>query len=75
MSKKMMAMPRFFATTAVVVLLGFQGGISYAAESAAPPAMPPVTAPPRGALPARQIPRQSCVPRQSPRVLHLHDAI
>jgi polyisoprenoid-binding protein YceI len=48
MSKKMTAMPRSFAATAVVVLLGFQGGISCAAESAAPPAMPPVTAPPAG---------------------------
>jgi len=41
-------MSRFFAATGVVVLLGFQGGISRAAESAAPPAMPPVTAPPAG---------------------------
>jgi polyisoprenoid-binding protein YceI len=48
MSKKMVTMSRFFAATGVVVLLGFQGGISRAAESAAPPAMPPVTAPPAG---------------------------
>jgi polyisoprenoid-binding protein YceI len=48
MSKKMVTMSRFFAATGVVVLLGLQGGISHAAESAAPPAMPPVTAAPAG---------------------------
>ena len=51
MSKKIMAMPRFFAVTGVVGLFGLfglHGGISHAAEPAAPPAMPPVTAPPAG---------------------------
>jgi hypothetical protein len=41
MSKKIMAMPRFFAVTGVVGLLGLlglHGGISHAAEPAAPPA-------------------------------------
>jgi polyisoprenoid-binding protein YceI len=48
MSKRIVTISRFFAATGVVVLLGFQGGISHAAESAAPPAMPPLTAPPAG---------------------------
>jgi polyisoprenoid-binding protein YceI len=48
MSKKMVTMSRFFAATGVVVLLGLHGGISLAVESTAPPAMPPVTAPPAG---------------------------
>jgi polyisoprenoid-binding protein YceI len=48
MSKKMVTMSRFFAATGVVVLLGLHGGISHAVESTAPPAMPPVTAPPAG---------------------------
>lgn len=48
MSRKMVTMSRFFAATGVVVLLGLRGGISHAAESAAPPPMPPVTAPPAG---------------------------
>ena len=48
MSRKMVTMSRFFAAAGVAVLLGLQGGISHAAESAAPPAMPPVAAPPAG---------------------------
>jgi polyisoprenoid-binding protein YceI len=48
MSKKMVTMSRFFAAAGAVVLLGLQGGISRAAESGAPPAMPPVTAAPAG---------------------------
>jgi polyisoprenoid-binding protein YceI len=48
MSKKMVTMSRFFAATGVVVLLGLHGDISLAVESTAPPAMPPVTAPPAG---------------------------
>src|ERR1700694_2997480 len=48
MSKKLVTMSRFFAATGVVVLLGLHGGIYHAAESTAPPAMPPVTAPPAG---------------------------
>jgi polyisoprenoid-binding protein YceI len=39
---------RYLAATAVAVLLGFQAGICHAAESAAPPAMPPMSAPPAG---------------------------
>jgi polyisoprenoid-binding protein YceI len=39
---------RFSAATVVAVLLGFQSGICHAAESAAPPAMPPMSAPPAG---------------------------
>jgi polyisoprenoid-binding protein YceI len=48
MSKRMVTISRFFAATGVVVLLGLRGGISHAAESASPPAMPPVTAAPAG---------------------------
>ena len=48
MSKKFVSTSRFFAATGVVVLLGLHGGISHAAESTAPPATPPVTAPPAG---------------------------
>ena len=48
MSKKMVTMSRFFAATGVVLLLGLHDGNSHAAESTAPPAMPPVTAPPAG---------------------------
>src|ERR1700730_7710522 len=48
MSKKMVTMSRFFAATGVVVLLGLNGGISHAAESTAPPAMPPVAPAPAG---------------------------
>jgi polyisoprenoid-binding protein YceI len=48
MNKKIVTTSRFFAATGVAVLLGLQGGISHAAESAAPPAMPPMTAPPAG---------------------------
>src|ERR1700726_211868 len=51
MSKKILAMPRFFAVTGMVALFGLFGlhaDIAHAAESAAPPAMPPVSAPPAG---------------------------
>jgi polyisoprenoid-binding protein YceI len=48
MNKKIVKTARFSATAGVVVLLGLQAGISHAAESAAPPAMPAVTAPPAG---------------------------
>jgi polyisoprenoid-binding protein YceI len=48
MNQKIVTASRFFAATGVVVLLGLQGGISHAAEAAAPPAMPAVTVPPAG---------------------------
>jgi polyisoprenoid-binding protein YceI len=48
MNKPIGTMSRFFAATAAVVLLGQQGGISQAAESAAPPAMPPLAPAPAG---------------------------
>jgi polyisoprenoid-binding protein YceI len=48
MNKKIITTARFFAATGVVVLLGLHAGISHAAESAAPPTMPAVTAPPAG---------------------------
>src|SRR3984893_17922057 len=48
MGKKMVTMSRFFAATGVVVLLGLHGGISHAAESTAPPAIPSGPAPPAG---------------------------
>jgi polyisoprenoid-binding protein YceI len=47
MNQKIATKSRFF-TAGVIVLLGLRGGISHAAESAAPPAMSPVTAPPAG---------------------------
>src|ERR1700693_1826826 len=47
MNQKIATKSRFF-TAGVIVLLGLRGGIFHAAESAAPPAMSPVTAPPAG---------------------------
>jgi polyisoprenoid-binding protein YceI len=48
MNKKVVKISRFFAATGVAVILGLHGGISHAAESTAPPATAPVTAPPAG---------------------------
>src|SRR5580704_15985761 len=48
MNKKFVTTSRFFFATGVAILLGLPGGISHAAESAAPPAPAPVTAPPAG---------------------------
>jgi len=48
MNVKIVMSSRLVAATGVAVLLGIQGGISLAAESTAPPAMPPMAAPPAG---------------------------
>ena len=48
MNVKIVLSSRLVAATGVAVLLGIQGGISLAAESTAPPAMPPMAAPPAG---------------------------
>jgi polyisoprenoid-binding protein YceI len=48
MHLKFVTSSRYFAATAVAVLIGFQGGMCHAAESATPPAMPPMAAPPAG---------------------------
>jgi polyisoprenoid-binding protein YceI len=48
MNKNIGTTSRRLAATAVAVLLGFHGVLSCAAESAAPPAMPPMAAPPAG---------------------------
>src|SRR6202795_4422900 len=48
MNKNIGTTSRRLAATAVAGLLGFHGVLSCAAESAAPPAMPPMAAPPAG---------------------------
>jgi polyisoprenoid-binding protein YceI len=48
MNKKFVTLSRYFTATGVAVLFGLPGGISQAAEPAAPPAPAPVTAPPAG---------------------------
>src|ERR1700675_183710 len=48
MNKNIGTTSRRLAATAVAGLLGFHGVLSCAAESAAPPAMPPMSAPPAG---------------------------
>ena len=48
MNQKFAAISKVFAAAGVAGLLGLHGGISPAAESAAPPAPAPVTAPPAG---------------------------
>jgi polyisoprenoid-binding protein YceI len=45
---KFATLSRYLTVTGVAVLLGFQAGVGHAAESAAPPAMPPMSAPPAG---------------------------
>jgi polyisoprenoid-binding protein YceI len=48
MSKTILTKPQLFAAIGVVVLVGLQGGITRADESAAPPATSPVAAAPAG---------------------------
>jgi len=48
MNKNIVTISRRLAATAVAVMLGFHGVLSCAAESAPPPAMPPMAAPPAG---------------------------